>query len=319
MKHSLKTTAQLVLILLTAFTGLQAQLKVELVYEPADVKIICDDLHNFLKAFKMIEDGANLAETLQQEYLGKASPGLKNYMEDQGFELKDFVERFDQYKKNYTTLPALPGQLASEEGNIRKALQSMKKIFPKPAFLPIYVIVGISGGLHAEPSEFGIRLAFSRAATTDRLPGLKLTIIHELVHVQQALAVGMEQYQAIYNGKRSLLAVSIREGVAEFMTYLISGKYSKKDCYDFIKKHEKKIWENFKVEMHNREFGDWLFSSPKDPEQPRDLGYIMGAMIVEAYYENVKDKKKAIDEILKITNYPDFLKRSRYAEKFQDY
>jgi hypothetical protein len=103
------------------------------------------------------------------------------------------------------------------------------------------------------------------------------------------------------------------------MTYLISGKYSKKDCYDFIKKHEKKIWENFKVEMHNREFGDWLFSSPKDPEQPRDLGYIMGAMIVEAYYENVKDKKKAIDEILKITNYPDFLKRSRYAEKFQDY
>ena len=68
--------------------------------------------------------------------------------------------------------------------------------------------------------------------------------------------------------------------------------------------------------MNNREFGDWLFSEPKDPDQPRDLGYILGALIVESYYENAGDKKKALEEILKITDYKAFLAKSRYADKF---
>jgi hypothetical protein len=306
------------LILLGTFTPGRAQLKIKPVYDPAEVKFIYDDLHNFLKAFKMINDGADLAETLKKEYLDKASPGLKNYMEDRGYELKHFVERFEKYKKSYATLPELPDQLVSQEDNIRKALQNMKKIFPKPIFIPIYNIVGISGGLHAEPSEVGIRLAFSRSASPGHLADLKLTIIHELIHVQQFIAIGMEQYHSIYEDNQSLLAVSIREGVAEYLTYLITGEYSKKEIYTYIKKDEKKIWERFKAEMHNREFGDWLFSEPNDPEQPRDLGYIMGALIVESYYENAEDKEKAIDEIIKITDYKGFLEKSNYAEKFSN-
>ncbi len=306
------------IILLLVSMPVRAQLGIEPVYDPEKIKFIYDDLHNFLKAFKMINDGADLAETLKKEYLDKASPGLKNYMEDVGFELKDFVERFEKYRKSYLSLPELPGLLVSQENNIRKALQNMKKIFPKPVFIPIYYIVGISGGLHAEPSEVGIRLAFSRSPSSDHLADLKLTIIHELIHVQQFLAIGIEEYHSIYEDKQSLLAVSIREGVAEYLTHLITGEYSKKEVYEYIKKDEKNIWERFKEEMHNREFGDWLFSKPKDPGQPRDLGYMMGALIVESYYENAADKKKAIDEILKVTDYKEFLERSRYAKKFSN-
>lgn len=318
MRHLSQTIILATIILVVVSMPVLAQLGIEPVYDPADIKFIYDDLHNFLKAFKMINDGADLAETLKKEYLDKASPGLKNYMEDVGFELKDFVERFEKYRKSYLSLPELPGQLVSQEDNIRNALQNMKKIFPKPVFIPIYYIVGISGGLHAEPSEVGIRLAFSRSPSPDHLADLKLTIIHELIHVQQFLAIGIEEYHSIYEEKQSLLAVSIREGVAEYLTYLIAGKYSKKEVYEYIKKDEKNIWERFKEEMHNREFGDWLFSKPKDPDQPRDLGYIMGALIVESYYENAADKKKAIDEILKVTDYKEFLERSHYAEKFSN-
>ncbi len=306
------------IILLLVSMPVRAQFGIEPVYDPEEIKFFYDDLHNFLKAFKMINDGADLAETLKKEYLDKASPGLKNYMEDVGFELKDFVERHEKYRKSYLSLPELPGLLVSQENSIRKSLQNMKKIFPKPVFIPIYYIVGISGGLHAEPSEVGIRLAFSRSPSPDHLADLKLTIIHELIHVQQFLAIGIEEYHSIYEDKQSLLAVSIREGVAEYLTHLITGEYSKKEVYEYIKKEEKNIWERFKGEMHNREFGDWLFSKPKDPDQPRDLGYIMGALIVESYYENAEDKKKAIDEILKVTDYKEFLERSRYAEKFSN-
>ncbi len=318
MRHLSQGIIFTTIILLLVSLPVRAQLGIEPVYDPEEIKFIYDDLHNFLKAFKMINDGADLAETLKKEYLDKASPGLKNYMEDVGFELKDFVDRFEKYRKSYLTLPELPSLLVSQEDNIRKALQNMKKIFPKPVFIPIYYIVGISGGLHAEPSEVGIRLAFSRSPSPDRLADLKLTIIHELIHVQQFLAIGIEEYHSIYEDKQSLLAVSIREGVAEYLTHLISGEYSKKEVYNYLKKDEKNIWKRFKGEMHNREFGDWLFSKPKDPGQPRDLGYIMGALIVESYYENAVDKKKAIDEILKITDYKGFLERSHYAEKFSN-
>lgn len=318
MRHLSQCIIFATIILLLVSRPARAQLGIEPVYDPEEIKFIYDDLHNFLKAFKMINDGADLAETLKKEYLDKASPGLKNYMEDVGFELKDFVERYEKYRKSYLSLPELPGLLVSQEDNIRKALQNMKKIFPKPVFIPIYYIVGISGGLHAEPSEVGIRLAFSRSPSPDHLADLKLTIIHELIHVQQFLAIGMEEYHSIYEDKQSLLAVSIREGVAEYLTHLITGEYSKKEVYEYIKKDEKKFWERFKGEMHNREFGEWLFSKPKDPDQPRDLGYIMGALIVESYYENAEDKKKAMDEILKVTDYKEFLERSHYAEKISD-
>ncbi len=292
------------------------QMQLPVTSDPGQVKFYYSDLHNFLEAFRKITAGSDLAETLKTEYLDKASPALKNYMQDQSFELKDFVGRFDSYKEAYATLPEAPKKLAAQEENIRKDLISMKKILPKSMFLPIYYIVGISGGLHAEPSEVGIRLAISRLRSPEQLDKLKLTVVHEMVHVQQFMAIGLKEYHRIYEDKQSLLAVSIREGVAEYLTYLITGEYSKKEVLDYIKKDEEKIWNRFESEMHNREFGDWLFTAPKDANQPRDMGYMMGALIVESYYENAGDKEKALEEILKITDYDGFLAKSRYGEKF---
>ena len=108
MRHLSQTIILATIILVVVSMPVLAQLGIEPVYDPADIKFIYDDLHNFLKAFKMINDGADLAETLKKEYLDKASPGLKNYMEDVGFELKDFVERFEKYRKSYLSLPGFP-------------------------------------------------------------------------------------------------------------------------------------------------------------------------------------------------------------------
>ncbi len=67
--------------------------------------------------------------------------------------------------------------------------------------------------------------------------------------------------------------------------------------------------------MSERLPGDWMFSHPSDPEQPVDLGYVIGARIVEAFYDKAEDKKQAVQEILSITDYESFLERSGYSEK----
>ena len=314
MKKIFKFQIIVSLVLVLAGSPSFAQ-ELDVTADPEQVKIHYVDLENFLAAFEKINRGSDLAETLKSDYFDKASPALKNYLSDQGYGLKDYVERFDKYKKDYATLPEAPVQLRAQEDSIRQGLQSMKKLLPEAVFLPIYYIVGISGGMFAEPSEVGIRLAMSRLGDADRLKGLNKLVVHENVHVQQYLAVGPDAYFEIYGDKQSVLAVSIREGVAEYLTYLICGDYSKADVYAYTKKNEQKIWERFASEMHNREFGDWLFSAPKDPDQPRDLGYIVGALIVESYYEKAEDKRAALKEILRITDYDDFLAKSGYGDK----
>lgn len=303
------------LVLVLIGSNVSAQ-DLDLTDDPTKVKICYDDLENFLVAFKKIDQGADLAETLKVDYLDKASPALKNYMQDTGYSLKDFVERFDSYKESYATLPGAPKQLKAQEESIRSALQDMKNMLPEAMFLPLYYMVGISGGMFAEPSETGIRLAMSRLADDDHLRRLKLLVVHESVHVQQFLAIGPEAYFTIYGNKQSILAVSIREGTAEYLTRLICGDYTNPDVYAYAKKNENRIWERFESEMHNREFGDWLFATPKNPDQPKDLGYIVGALIVGAFYENAEDKDMAIKEILSITDSDSFLVKSGYAEKF---
>ncbi len=318
MATSIRTWTLLLIALLVAVKPSIAQFEVDAVFDPDDVKFYYSDLHNFLSAWQMIQGGSDLAQTLQKEYLDKASPGLQNYLEDVGLELKDFVGRFEKYRQSFATLPDLPSQLESQEKTIRATLQKMKIIFPNPVFLPIYYIVGVTGGLHAEPSEVGIRLAFSRAADPEHVAALRLTILHELIHVQQFMAIGPDEYHSIYGDKQSLLAVSVREGVAEYLTNLLTGEYTKKDVLAYIKRDERRVWERFKSDMNRGEFGDWLFSQPSDPGQPRDLGYIMGALIVEAYYSHAEDKKKAIEEIVGVTDYAAFLENSKYAEKFTE-
>ena len=66
--------------------------------------------------------------------------------------------------------------------------------------------------------------------------------------------------------------------------------------------------------MSGKDFQGWLYSSQAG--RPNDLGYWMGYKIVKAYYDKAADKKKAIDEILHIRDFNQFLAASGYADRF---
>jgi hypothetical protein len=61
----------------------------------------------------------------------------------------------------------------------------------------------------------------------------------------------------------------------------------------------------------------WLYSESGEGKRPDDLGYYMGYKICEAYYRSASDKKQAIHDMLNICDFKEFLKTSRYAEKFK--
>jgi hypothetical protein len=59
-----------------------------------------------------------------------------------------------------------------------------------------------------------------------------------------------------------------------------------------------------------------MWSTPKDTLQPQHTGYVLGAFIVQAYYDRAEDKAQAVNDILGVTDYAAFLEQSGYPRKF---
>jgi len=315
MRSAFKVGVVLILVLGMSWSNAHAQLKCEITDDPAKVQFIYDDVRNFLRALDILGKGDDAEAILQKEYLDKATPGLKEYIRESEVTAKQFVEAIQKKPDQFSDLHGLLDQLIPQEDNIREAFTHLAKVIPDPVFIPIYYFIGIgSGGLNAQPSEYGLIIRISELAEDPSV--LRIPLVHEVIHVKNALTVGIEEYMQVFGPKMSLLALSIREGTAYFLTLLSMGAHGHKDAYDYYMKNEKKLWERFKADMNQRLPGDWLYVKPSDPEQPAHLGYIVGARIIEAYYNRTEDKARAVQDILSIIDFQEFLKKSGYAEKF---
>ena len=192
MKSEFKFGIAVILAVGMAWSNAQAQLKCEITDDPAKVQFIYDDVRNFLRAMNMLGKGGDPEAILQKEYIDKATPGLKEYIRESGATAKKFVEAIPKKSDQYSALHALPEQLISQEDNIREAFTGLRKVIPDPVFIPIYYFIGVgSGGLNAQPSEYGLIVAITELAEDPSV--LRIPLVHEVIHVMNALTVGIEE------------------------------------------------------------------------------------------------------------------------------
>ena len=115
------------------------------------------------------------------------------------------------------------------------------------------------------------------------------------------------------------LSACIREGMADFIGELISGKTSNERLKTFAKGKEKQLWQEFTADMYLNRSNHWIANSFEErPDRPADLGYWIGYEICKGYYENSEDKKQAVYDMLHITNYKSFLEKSGVEGKFKN-
>lgn len=297
--------------------ALVAQLECETTNDPGEIVLSYEDVTNFVHSLELMTQSSDTVAILQTEYLNQASAGLREYVRANGYTVEDFLGVLRERPDQFAALRALPGQLASQEVAVRGAFAGLKRVWSDVAFVPVYYFVGAGhAGLHAEPSEYGLLIAMTELADDPSV--VRLVLVHETVHVQQALAIGMEEYMQVLGPKMSLLGLALREGTAEFITYLSTGEYAKQEAYEYLIQNEELLWERFALEMDNRLPGDWMFATPSDSGWPPDLGYVVGARIAEAYYAEADDKQQAVRNILSLTDYHRFLEQSRYAERLRE-
>lgn len=300
------------LIILTYFNNTNAQ------------EIFTSDINNFWTAYDSIQkENSNKSEILESLFLSKNTEGLNAFMQIKKFDKDDYLTSFEKYPKFWNSIR--PNTLIDEKKikTINKALIKLKKLYPNNSNGNIYYTIGtlksggttnnqdlllgiekIVGDKNTIVSEFeneNLRKMFQFSNTTT----IEQVTIHEFVHTFQK------------EGEIIVLSKAIKEGSCDFIAELTLNKKFNSQYIDYGFQNYEKVKSNFKSEMFSQNFGNWFYNG--DVSKNPDLGYFVGYVICKKYYENSKDKKKAIKDIIELDFNNElavlrFLEKSNYFE-----
>jgi hypothetical protein len=257
---------------------------------PLATEIITSDLNNFWIALEKAETEVN-ADALDKYYLQPGSKGIKAFMEGRIKNSENLARVIKSHSKYYHSIKTNVDSIAGMKSQIIQALVKLKDLYPDAIFPPVYFVIGAlnSGGTS---SDAGLIIGAEMYGLNSKTP---------------------KDFQQNYNDN-SLLAACVKEGAADFLAELISGKHINEHVHNFANPKEKELWKEFKTRMDKKDYKGWLYGTVEG--RPNDLGYWMGYKITKAYFDQASDKKEAVNEILNIKDFHKFLDKSGYALKF---
>jgi hypothetical protein len=254
----------------------------------------------------------------------KGSTGLKTFFAVRwDGEVQVYIDLLKKREKFYQSIRPLYDSLDTQVQQIYNTAYKLKELYPSSIFPDIYLLVGMlnSGGTPSGGAGLliGTELySLSHTTDTTELNSLEKSlirskaylasgVIHEYIHIQQK-----------FTDPSNLLGQAIKEGSADFISELITGRNINDHLHAYGNKHEHELYELFKKDMFGKDYSSWLFNGSTASLKgiPADLGNYIGYKICESYYRKVLDKKAAIKEILEIQNFELFLNQSGYGLSF---
>lgn len=294
------------------------------------LKIFTSDISNFWQAYDEVlqtPDTARHAELIQTRYLDKGTEGLKNLLMLRKLNARTYVRAIHRYPEFWKSVRARTLDVLKEDKLLMPIMEDFRRLYPDFKRPDIYFSIGcITTGGTTQREQILIGTEIMAADSTVDATGLSdsfqvffrdnqgitFLVTHEAVHTQQK---GGDQEK---DWKMNLLGACIREGACEFVTELLLRQDLKAPYMVYGRQHEAAVWQAFKTEMYGEDLSKWLYNGSKAEAGKADLGYFVGYAICKAYYQEAKDKKKAIAEIIGLdctdaSAVQKFLIASRYA------
>lgn len=293
--------------------------------DPDSAQIITSDIPRFWNAWDRMQTAATRDDSLRalfEEYYLGASPGLVGFIRlrvSSVYQLLDAIERHPRY---YASIRASTLRVAEFEPRIRRAFQVLDSLYPDAVFPDTYVLIGrlSSGGtLTRDDLLIGAEMyGMTPEAPQDELTGWLATVLKPVDAIPHIVAHELIHYQQRYPDADppTLLSQSVREGSADFLAELISGRHINAHVHEWANPRAGELWQEFRERMHGTSSSEWLYGGNEDTDRPADLAYWMGYRIAAAYYGGAADKTEAIADILNITDFDAFLDRSGVAADF---
>ena len=145
---------------------------------------------------------------------------------------------------------------------------------------------------------------FNQNGLMNRPTSLPDQVIHELVHIQQARKSPIAVITA-----NTVLKWALYEGVANFITSLITGTHVNNAAHHYLANNESTLWCEFFGTTNTNRKSKWLdknlFSNP-----PRGLAGAFGYHIAKAYYDQSEDKDQAFEILVELNDYDDVYEKS---------
>ena len=256
-----------------------------------------EDISNFWQAYDSIQttkDIVKQAYYIQKLYLDKESEGIKHLKSNEGHKVADFLKFIETTKQRLEQIRPYTLSVIHQKPEIDRKLAYFKQIYPQFVDGEIFFVIG-TGVFGGRP--LGKNLVIGTEVVATKEPDYAVNmVLHEYVHCQQKLK------------SVSLLSQTIIEGMADFVAELVDQKPLSEKFPDghnaFGLKNEKVIWNEFKKFMGDDGKGgtfDWLYGTKGrsiNGQSKTDLGYFMGYMFCKSYYENAKDKKLVLSEMI---------------------
>lgn len=295
-------------IVLLCLTALSVQAATATASESRQV--VTDDIPRFWQAFGQIRETdsrTKQAEILKRVYIDPGSAGLHAMMARRNYSVDDYLDAINHYPRFFASVRANTLNANQYAADIEAGLAKLRALYPeaKPATVTFTIGALMSGGTTLNDQVLiGAEIAMAdQSAVTDELPeplagnlrryfdtnpiqNLALLNVHEYVHTQQG-AFGS-----------NLLAVSLQEGVAEFVSTKAMGRPSTSPALAYGAGHAKPVRERFAAEMFSPNWDDWLYNDADNTFGIRDLGYYVGDAIARAYFEQHSDPAAAIRELI---------------------
>jgi uncharacterized protein YjaZ len=216
------------------------------------------------------------------------------------------VDTIDRMPKYYASIRPQTLQVQRMEKRMRAAFEKFKSIYPDAVFPDVYFLIGTEmyGKTAKSPMDElsgWLRMVLS---TVENVPAI---VAHESCHYNQHYNTAPDQ--------RHLLGKALQEGACDMIGELIAGHTINEHLKVYGRTHDAEIWRDFEADMYKPDVSKWVYNALTAKDRPADLGYYVGYLITRSYYDNAKDKRKAVLDILNIQNARAFYEASGVRQK----
>ena len=272
---------------------------------PTAPVIHTEDVTSFYRLYEQT-GGHPTAEQLEKDYLDPGSPGLHRLASLRnvtGARIADSIAKtpaiYVDARRCLAVLPAVKTRLVVAFGKLRR-------LYPEARFPPVTIAVGRGRPVGISGPGMGVQIGLEALCATAYLnPNVEdrfvHVIAHEYVHAQQSPVLANNEHPTVL--ERSLI-----EGAAEFVGELTSGQVAYSVFGASTRGRELAIETAFAADEDKTDLSAWLDNGTAT--EPGDLGYWVGYRICKAYYQHAADKRRAIREIIQMTDAKAFLARS---------
>jgi uncharacterized protein YjaZ len=128
-----------------------------------------------------------------------------------------------------------------------------------------------------------------------------------------------EIFKLIRHQNLSLLNMAILEGSADFITAKAVDLNINQPIHEFASKRKCELREAFLNDMKSRpyDYSRWLYNGGKTELGHADLGYYIGYLISEQFYEASTDKEAALKLLLRRGKYKKVFRKSGFQDSLE--